>query len=289
MTMDKVFLTGSGGVVGSAIYTHLVSLGFSVDTISSENLKQVDPQHLRKLLRNCGFVIHCAANTDVESCERTPQVAHEDIVSLTVKLVDAGRAVGAQIVYLSSTGVYGGDKQAAHVETELPAPPTVHHKCKLLAENYCVSADPNALIIRTGWIFGDGPRGNKAFVKAIIQSARNELTRGNTSLASNPFQRGSPTFNQDLAKTIGKMLLARASGIYNCVNPGNVSRFEYIKEIIRLACIDIDVVALDEPPNRVAPVSENEVGSNEKLENELGIFMSNWDASLQSYIKSLSL
>jgi dTDP-4-dehydrorhamnose reductase len=289
MTMDKVFLTGSGGVVGSAIYTHLVSLGFSVDTISSENLKQVDPQDLRKLLRNCGFVVHCAANTDVESCERTPQVAHEDIVSLTAKLADVARTVGAQIVYLSSTGVYGGDKKAAHVETELPAPPTVHHKCKLLAENYCVGADPKALIVRTGWIFGDGPRGNKAFVKAIIQSARNELSRGNTSMASNPFQSGSPTFNQDLAKAIGKMLLARASGIYNCVNTGNVSRFDYVKEIIRLAGIDIDVVALDEPPNRVAPVSENEAASNEKLENELSIFLPSWDESLKSYIESLGL
>jgi dTDP-4-dehydrorhamnose reductase len=80
------------------------------------------------------------------------------------------------------------------------------------------------------------------------------------------------------------------AGAFNCVNSGRASRFEYVKEIVHLAGLPVEVhpIAAD-AFGRKARVSPNEMAENWKMQ-QLGFApLPDWRSSLESYLSSLSV
>jgi dTDP-4-dehydrorhamnose reductase len=78
------------------------------------------------------------------------------------------------------------------------------------------------------------------------------------------------------------------TGIFNCVNTGSASRFEYVREIVRLSGESVAVKPADAAIfNRRAKVSDNEAAVNWRM-TQLGFEpMPHWEDSLATYIASL--
>lgn len=282
----RFLLTGASGMFGQAFEAVLLKNSKEVKTIPHKLLWKLNENELTEIISRANIIVHAAANTDVEWCEFNPEGCKKSNFYLTKKLTSICFKTQKKVVYISSTGVYGKHKSDPYLEMDETFPTTHHHMCKLKSENEVMGINQNNLIIRTGWLFGGHKENPKNFVarrieEALIQEKKNKV------LFSNPFQMGVPSYTTDIADRLLKLINANAKGIYNCVNEGKASRFDYVKEIIRLCDIDVEVQKIKSNKfNRKADVSDNEMALNGMMDDVGFDQMPHWRNSLADYIQN---
>lgn len=283
----NIGVSGAKGLLGSELLSQIRTFGLKATSLdrsrflTSDGLKNV-VEYVDGL--QCDVIVHCAANTDLESCELNPHQCFEDNIILTEMLANACQILNIKFVFMSSTGVYGNLKKEPYHEYDVLRPTTIHHKSKLMAENAILSKSNNSLIIRTGWLFGGNFNLKKNFVAGRIKEAL--ISDG--KIMSDITQFGNPTYIKDLSEVIIKLLYDGWGGIFNCVNTEPTSRYSYVKEIIETAKIDVEVEPSDIAFPRLAKVSENESAENFKLSRIGFKEMRTWKESLNEYIDCVS-
>lgn len=278
----KILLTGANGMLGSTIREYCIQADYECIPFSRTNLAAGFPDNIYSIMDNADLIIHAAANTDVEACERDPDQCYEDNFLFTESLAKAAALRNIKMVYISSTGVYGTDKESPFCEYDEARPTTHHHRSKLMGEEVTLSFNPMNLIIRTGWIFGGAFSLRKNFVARRIDEARSV---NNGVIQSNNQQFGNPTYSVDLVQRIFELVEKNFFGIFNCINEGATSRHGYVSAIMRIAGIDVVVEpAMASSFNRIAKVSNNESAMNWKADRLGLVPMPTWEKSLASYI-----
>lgn len=283
----KIALTGSNGLLGSALISQLRDSGHQVAAISRSGDPVWTPHIMGERLAGFDALIHSAANTNVELCETAVDECYRDNWTLTESLAQACSFAGVRMVFLSSTGVYGKGLNRPYCEYDSAAPTTHHHRSKLLGETSVLRQSVDNLVIRTGWLFGGAPTNPKNFIANRIKEARSSNGK---DLLSNNSQFGNPTYSIDVAQAIDRLLNAGHAGVFNCVNEGAASRYEYVREIIGLTFPGVTVKPVDGSQfNRVADVSANECARNWRMELFGLPPMRNWRDALKAYIVENSL
>jgi len=279
--MKKIGLTGSSGILGKTFYNILTSEGFFVKKIFRESLSFSDLDTFNDTLNEFDIIIHAAANTDVEACEVNKEDCFRDNVLLTENISKICRSNNIKLIFISSTGIYGSKQQEPYSEFDEPNPTTVHHYSKYLAEKE-VEKVLNSLILRVGWLFGGDYDQKKNFVARRIDEAKN----CQKPIKSNTQQFGCPTYCLDVAKQLLIFIQRDITGIFNCVNEGVASRYEFVQEIYNFLKINVNLEqALTEEFSRLAKVSNNETAFNCK-QNMIGMpKMRPWKESLHDYLK----
>ncbi len=232
------------------------------------------------------FFAHCAANTAVDACEDSPELAFR---MNTAAVEVLGRALDPRrttFVFISSTGIYGkANPSDPYSEYDEVRPTTVYHESKWRAEQWIRRHYANHLILRTGWLFGGRKEHRKNFVWKRIQESQ-----GKTHLFGDPSQRGNPTYIPSLISTAERMISEGMRGTFNLVGDSSVTRLEYVAEIMRSAGQGVQVRAGDSSMfQRRAPVSPNESASNHKLKLSGLVFDSDWKKQMQNYIRTLQV
>lgn len=280
----KVALTGGGGLLGTAFSRGLTKRNWTGHLLDWRIGLQKPPSEIASEMASAGaeIIVHCAANTNVELCETEPAIAYRDNCFLAEVFATASHLAGAKFVLVSSTGVYGEGQDEAWVETDKPEPTTHHHKAKYLAEQACALAAPGALIVRTGWLYGGASSGIRDFVTNRLLEARSK-----DEISSDAGQFGNPTYTSDVVETTLTLVAGGYSGVFNCVNSGRASRYDYVSEILAIAGEKTPVRPVPSASfARVAPVSHNEVADCAKLK-ALGVpVLRDWRDALGSYIRS---
>jgi dTDP-4-dehydrorhamnose reductase len=279
----RLLLTGAGGLLGSALRQDAQSRGLRCIALPHEGLLQA----ARTLdMQRDDVLVHAAANTNVEACEREPEACYRDNLLLTEALSRRAARTGARLVFISSTGVYGRAKDTPYTEFDEALPTTHHHRSKWLAEQAVLGYCPDALVLRTGWLFGGQPDNPKNFVARRIDEAR-AATSG--ALQSNAVQRGNPTSTTDFVAQLWRLIEDEHSGVFNVVASGHASRCEYVAEIVRLAGLNVAVQPTSPGHfKRLAAVSDNETAENLKS-RLLGLpEMPHWRDSLARYVHTLA-
>ena len=164
-----------------------------------------------------------------------------------------------------------------------PLPINCYHKTKLEAEKIIISKLPNSLVLRVGWLFGSISSGGKDFVKSRIEEM---LTLSIIDkYYANPDQYGNPTASQFVKECICLLLEKNAYGVFNCVNNGAVSRFQFVEKIKEIC--EFDFILLPKSSNffkRSARVPVNETGCTLKLQSFMN--SSHWEPYLESHCTS---
>ncbi|TFW29434.1 SDR family oxidoreductase [Duganella callida] len=282
----KLLLTGAGGLLGSAVIEAAAARGDACHPLARPALDGGASAAAQLAQRMLGhdLLLHAAANTNVEQCETDPDACYRDNLLLTELLAQAAALAGVRMLFVSSTGLYGSASDAPYREYDAVAPTTHHHRGKLLAEQAVLAAAPHNLVVRTGWLFGGAPATPKNFVARRIDEARKALAEGR-HLESNAEQRGVPCWNRDIAMRMLDLAAAGVTGVVNCVNSGNASRYEYVAAIVKAAGIAIEVQPSTAAGfNRKARVSNNEMADNWKMRALGWPEMPDWRASLQTYL-----
>ncbi|MGD8585900.1 MAG: NAD(P)-dependent oxidoreductase, partial [Chloroflexota bacterium] len=168
-----------------------------------------------------------AAYTDVDGCARNPELAFRVNAQGTQNVALASRAVGADLIHISTNEVFAGDRPEGYEEWVRPNPINAYGRSKTLAEYHVQSCHQKAYIVRTAWLYAPGGRN---FIHAILKRAQET---GQLRVVADEI--GNPTYVNDLAIAVGQLLSTGSYGIYHLVNEGACSRWAFAQEILRLA------------------------------------------------------
>ena len=161
-------------------------------------------------------VIHAAAESDVDRCEREPDHASRANVQATRHLIEAAEAVRARFLHVSSDYVFDGLKGSPYVETDAPHPVSHYGRTKLAAEEAVRRSTLAWLIVRPSTLFGPG---RATFIDTIIR-----LAEAGTAVPVFADQTTSPSYTVDVAEGIARLLETDATGIVHLANEGAASR-----------------------------------------------------------------
>lgn len=239
----RILLTGADGQLGTELVPALAAHGEVIGTtIRDLDVTHPDCAH-RIAALGPDWVVHTAAVTDVDGCEREPGTALAVNAEGTRRVAEGCRRAGAGLVYLSTDYVFDGSKGAPYTEWDPPAPLNAYGRSKLEGERAARALAPRWLIVRTAWLYGTRGRN---FVKAILGKVQ-----AGEPLRVVDDQVGSPTYAADLARAIGLLLSQRRTGLYHLTNSGSCSWCAFAREILRLTGGDAA---------SVVPITSGELG-----------------------------
>ena len=283
----RIAITGSNGLLGSSLKRLAMASEYYVVSINRDDIyPRLGFDQIYTYIKSlkCDFLIHCAANTNVEFCEVNKTDCFKDNTLLTEVIVRACNLLNVKFVFISSTGIYGTGQSEPYIEYDNIKPTTLHHRSKYLSEKLVNQIAHNSLVIRTGWLFGGDIDSPKNFIANRIKEAK----KSDGILYSDPNQIGNPTYVLDVSKRILLLLKDNVSGTFNCVNTGAATRYDYVSEIIKNSPINVAVQAATSTFKRVAPVSFNESALNFKM-TELGYEnLPFWQDSLKKYMDEMN-
>lgn len=245
----RILVTGGFGMLGREISRAAVILG-EVIPLGKEDMDIVNEERTRRVIVNsmAEWVIHTAACTDVDGCERDREMAFL-VNSTGTKNVALGCLdAGAKMVYISTDYVFDGKKGGLYNEEDSPNPLNVYGISKLQGEYHCRSLIKDHIIIRSQWLYGHGGRN---FVDSILKAAGE-----GKELRVVHDQVGSPTYTVDLAQGILELIRGDHMGTFHISNEGICSWFEFAKKILslkgmeRIQVIPIKSDELERPARR---------------------------------------
>jgi dTDP-4-dehydrorhamnose reductase len=236
----KLLITGANGQLGHELVRATIAAGHEVVATSHETLDITDKLAVDEAITVArpDVVIHAAAWTAVDACESDPDKAMLVNGTATKYIADAAHAVGAHVVYISTDYVFDGSKTSAYNEEDAPNPQSVYGASKLEGERALGAIDA---IVRIAWVCGFY---GSNMVKTILRLAEQP------QLKFVDDQIGNPTFADDAAEMIVRIATEKRSGTWHVTNQGDVSWYEFAREVLMAAGFDA---------NKVAPIKTHEL------------------------------
>jgi dTDP-4-dehydrorhamnose reductase len=181
-------------------------------------------------------VINAAAFTRVDECESRPAECYAVNAGGAENVARAAKAAGARVIQLSTDYVFDGATDRPYVEGDAPSPLNVYGASKLEGERRVAAVSPDAVIVRTAWLFGAG---GPNFIAKIMTRAR----AGEALRVVND-QRGSPTFAGHLAAALAELVAADFRGVVHVAGVGVASWYDVAAEALRAAGLPASLAAI---------------------------------------------
>ena len=281
----RVLITGGAGMLGrdlqEALSGHdvvptdvtsgLRALDITDALQASAVISDVRPQ----------VVVHAAAYTDVDGCQRDPATAFRVNADGTRNVADACAANDASLVYISTDFVFDGEKGEPYDESDVPNPLGHYGASKLEGEARVREFCPEHLIVRTAWLYGVH---GKSFPSTMIS-----LAKTGREIRVVADQIGSPTFTVDLARKIRQMVDLSLRGTCHVTNKGSCSWHEFAVTTLALAGItDVEVkpIGSGEWPSPTRR-PKNSVLSHGMLKAQGLDDLRSWDEALADFVSRL--
>lgn len=272
----RIAITGSNGQLGLALRKTLAAHALMNIDLPEHDITDLEGIVAAVRLFGPEVIIHTAAITDVDGAERSPELAYRVNVLGTRNMAVAAQACGARMVYISTDYVFDGAKEAPYWEWDAPNPLSVYARTKWLGEEQTRHLLQAFYVVRVAWLYGAGPRN---FVRTVLRLARE---RGAITMVTDEV--GSPTYAQDVAEALARLIALPAYGTYQLPNAGICSRYDWAAEILRLAGLAEQVdLAASENYRRAARVPKH-VEMRNLAGAELGITMRPWQEALRDYM-----
>lgn len=238
----RILVTGANGMLGVDLCALAESAGHELirtdigvreglHVSAWEHLDTTDTGAVRQALLRFApeAVIHAAAWTDVDGCERSPDRAFRMNAMSTWNVAASCAEQDCLLAYLSTDFVFDGVTNRPYTEFDTPHPLSHYGASKLAGERFVAQLCRRHFILRTAWLFG--PHG-RSFPNTILN-----LARTRTELPVVTDQTGSPTHTMDLARTLLSLLSSPLYGLYHVVNGGSCSWFQLAQKTLELAGI----------------------------------------------------
>lgn len=286
--MKTVLVTGANGQLGNSIrllaenhpgYNFLFT---DVDTLDITN-----PAAVRGMIRDnqVDFVLNCAAYTAVEKAEEDEALCRRINAFAVGVLGKAAHEAGAKMIHVSTDYVFSGTSYRPYVETDVTCPISTYGRTKLAGEEILQEVCPDAVIIRTAWLYSEF---GSNFVKTVLR-----LGKERDQLGFVFDQIGTPTYAGDLAAAILAVVTADernafVPGIYHFSNEGVCSWYDFTVKILQIAGIDCRVLPIetkDYPTKAVRPPYS--VLNKKKIKTTYGITIPHWEESLRLCMEKL--
>lgn len=284
----KILVTGANGQVGRSLKLALTKQAIEHLALFREQLDISDNQAVVEAISNYqpDIVINAAAYTAVDKAETEPQRAFQVNRDGPENLARACSSTGAAIFHLSTDYVFAGNGTQAYSEENLTAPQSVYGQSKLEGELAVAKANPNHIILRTAWVFGE--HGNN-FVKTMLRLGRD---REQLNIVAD--QVGGPTYAGDIVNTLLTIAQIYATtgklawGTYHFSGLPHCSWYDFAREIfeqadqqglyLKASPLLSPIATADYPTPAKRPA--NSSLDCDKIQRAFGIRPSNWRRAL---------
>ena len=273
----RVLVTGSRGQLGRA----LERVATGRHELIGVDLPEFDitrPREVRDAVSafRPQVLINAAAFTAVDAAESREAEALAVNGAAVALLAEAADTVGALLVQVSTDYVFDGASTRPYREDDPLAPRSAYGRTKLVGERSAATARRH-LVARTAWLFGDGPN----FVAAI----RAQIAAGRRELRVVADQSGSPTYAEDLAVALLRLVEGGAEGTVHVTNDGSTTWHGFAREIVHQLGLAVEVVALTtDEAVRLAPRPRYSVLDTGRLAELLGAPLPPWQDALARYL-----
>lgn len=289
--MKNILVTGAYGQLGNEV--RILSANYPDYNFMFTDVDSLDITDKNELIdfvtgNDIRYIINCAAYTAVDKAEDDAELCEKINATAVKNLGLAAAEAGAGIIHVSTDYVFDGTSCRPYSEDMPTKPCSVYGKTKLKGEKNLLKVCPNAIIIRTAWLYS--PFGNN-FVKTMIK-----LGSERESLNVIFDQVGTPTYALDLADAILKAMDQTIDtdhdkgGIYHFSNEGVCSWYDFTIKIHEIAGINtckVNPIETKDYPTKAARPHYS-VLNKTKIKQTFNITIPHWEASLKECIKELS-
>jgi len=281
----KVLVTGAKGMLGTDLCQEWQARGYEMYATDIQEMDVRDSLQVQKTFADFKpeLVLHLAALTDVDACEREPEQAYRTNTIGTQNVALACQQANVPLVYISTLSVFDGTKCELYTEFDTPNPQSWYSRSKYEGEKIVEHLLQRYYIVRAGWMFGGGHE-DKKFVAKIIELAGQ---RPELKIVNDKF--GSPTYTHDLARALIRLTQTGWFGVYHSVNTGEpCSRYEFAQKVLEYAqvtsCQLLPVNSAEFP----LPAHRPRMEAGRNLHSELlGLeLMRPWPIALREYISA---
>ena len=292
--MRKIYLAGSGGMLGQAFHQVFGSdyeLRCTDKDVNEPWLDLLDFRDLDGYRKDVeafrpDYLFHLGAHTDLEYCEQHVEDTYLTNTTSVENAVWIANRLDIPLLYISTAGIVDGSKDSFD-DWDLPNPLGHYARSKYAGELYVTQNARRHLVCRAGWMMGGGPRKDKKFVQKIMK----QIKSGKTELNVVRDKLGTPTYTMDFAANVKALIEAEYWGLYNMVCEGVTSRLEVAHELVETIGMK-DRVRINEVDSDFfkaeffAPRPDSERLLNRKLTLRNMNRMRDWRVALRDYVGS---
>jgi len=227
--VTKILVTGSDGQLGKCIqknaenYRNLDFVFHNSQSLDISNTKRIAEVFLTTSFDYC---INCAAYTNVEQSEKTPEVAYLINAEAVNHISLACAENSVKLIHISTDYVFDGEKGTPYLTSDKTNPINEYGKSKLAGEEYIQQNLKEYFIVRTSWLYSEF---GKNFYKTIVQKAKTESVLHITDA-----QVGSPTNANNLAKYLIDIIANNSEdyGIYHFTDGEAMTWYDFARNIL---------------------------------------------------------
>ena len=223
----KILITGANGLLGQKLVAliaphaeiNLIATSRGKDKIFYDlpmyRYRSMDVTNKEEVDRVIGqekpdVIIHSAALTKVDYCERNQEICHRVNVEAVEHIVHAAQENNCFLIHISTDFIFSGEKRLLS-EDEPVGPVNYYGATKLEAEQIIKDSGIEYAIVRTAIVYGVVPHLSRS---NIILWVKDSLIKRKTIHVVDDQYR-TPTLAEDLAAGCFLIAQQRARGIFN--------------------------------------------------------------------------
>ncbi|CAN5245116.1 dTDP-4-dehydrorhamnose reductase [soil metagenome] len=286
MDLKTILVTGAGGQVASELkvisklYNQYHFIFADKQLLPVDDFEKVETFFSEQPI---DFCINCAAYTAVDKAETEKEKAFLINGEAAGHLAKVCKQHATKYIHISTDYVLNGTGTQPYKENHPVDPVNTYGASKLKGEQLVFENNPEAVIIRTSWVFSSF--GNN-FVKTMIR-----LMKERECINVVNDQKGSPTYAADLADVIMKVVTDNVvlhNRIYNYCNEGETTWYDFalkIKELTKSPC-QVNGIPSEQFPTP-AKRPHYSVLDTTLIQQQLRINIPNWKDALERCITLL--
>ncbi|MGN6401719.1 MAG: SDR family oxidoreductase [Flavisolibacter sp.] len=246
--MQKVLITGANGFVGYYLTQQLLRKGFfviatgkgecrlpyqeenfiyqSLDFTNKEEVELSFEKHQPQV------VVHCGAMSKPDECELNKDAAFRVNVTGTIHLLNAAADRNCFFIFLSTDFVFSGEK-GMYKEDDERVPVNYYGETKMLAEDEVKKYLPAWAIVRTVLVYGRPILSRQN----ILTMVANALGKGEKLNIFNDQVR-TPTYVEDLAKAIVRIIEKKVNGLYHISGEDVLTPYQMAQAVAKYLQLD---------------------------------------------------
>lgn len=219
-----IIVLAGGGMLGRAVIAALRARGASPVTADRPAFDLTSPASIRRAVDRPALVINCAAYTNVDGAEQSPDLAMQVNAAGVAVLARRCNEVDALLVHYSTDYVFDGQASGPYPPHHPKRPINTYGRSKSAGEDEIAASGADFLLLRTSWLYAPWGRN---FVRTIGKHAAQQ-----PALRVVNDQTGRPTSAEQLAETTVAMVAAGARGIHHATDAGSCTWFQFASAIV---------------------------------------------------------
>lgn len=276
-----ILFLGADSMIAKALMLEAQRRGLPFQGVSHSQCDIYDDLAIRRWLKTSpSMVINCAGVTDVDRCERDPDLAYRVNGYAVGKLALICKQKNIRFVHFSSEYVFDGFSSVMYRETSPTNPMQIFGKSKLLGESLAI--EHGAQVFRLGWVYGVGVKRQMLvrWINSLLQKVPIHIVAD---------QIGSPCSADFVAQTVFELLEKKTPNLVQITHDNYSSSLKIAEFVTSMLALTPDYITVG-PYNPALAFRPRWCAMDNALAvNAIGHNLGSWQDDLERFIKNAKL